>query len=263
MAEMTFPDVSEHNGDLTPAWFQQYPFSIIRTHSGFREDRKVQQNIQAVRAAGLPYAAYVYLVPQRDPAWQAREMVRLAPGARFYAIDAEEPGLSPDMVITALRALPRDAWLYSYVPFLTGALRSDVRLSAYPLWIAGYGPNNGSRNPLRPAPPWPHRIHQFTSHGGLDLNVADTGILTGGGASPTPPPAAVPTPTTHEVSMILASDGKKFFILAPNYVKEIDGGQYLRLAGIGVPHYDDPNPLALLSLLRDVAGTDLSKIPQT
>ena len=171
-------DISEHQGDLPPEWFDQWEFVIIRGHSGYRTDLKFAQNWANAKGR-TRRGIYGYLVPDRDPAQQADELAALVahdPPEFFYWSDAEQDGLTADHAVAHCERLSKHGptGFYSYVPFLTGPLGADPRLRKWPLWVAGYGPNDGRRHKLDPGPPWPGIIHQYSSADGLDRNWADS-----------------------------------------------------------------------------------------
>lgn len=201
-------DISEHQGDLPPEWFDQWEFCIIRSDSGYRKDFKFDQNWKNAKGR-TRRGVYHYLV-HGNIAAQATRTLQWAyeddPDLLWWC-DAEDPGVTVDDVLgfcMYLEGSGKTVGLYSYVPFLTGALGSDPRLQRFPLWIAGYGPNDGTRHPLDPAPPWPWVIHQYSSGTGLDLNYA-----------PTLDFAGAPTPE-DEMADPVTIDGQTLYGLGPN-----------------------------------------------
>lgn len=209
-------DVSEWQGALPSSWFAQHDFVIIRGHSGYRDDLQFSTNWRNARGH-TKRGIYGYVVPDRDPAAQARRLRELTaddPPELGYWCDAEEPGLDVEHVLAHLRALGDNAGLYTYVPFLRSALGNDERLRAWPLWIAGYGPNDGDRHDLDPDAPWPWAIHQYTSKP-LDLNYAPTLDVFG----PAPDPEdgdmrsmLIHAPGSHAVYVYDAAAGTKTLV---------------------------------------------------
>lgn len=172
MAEIGI-DISEWQSVRAVDWYKQWKFVIIRAHSGFREDHNFQEHWRRCGEAGVPRGAYGYLVPNVNAAVQARRMLDIVPNSPElgYWTDAEARGLTLGAVLEHLRSLPAGrTGLYTYVPFLANQLGNDHRLRDFPLWIAGYGRNDGKRHPLNPSPAWPAVIHQFTSYPNLDRN---------------------------------------------------------------------------------------------
>jgi hypothetical protein len=174
-------DVSEHQGAIDASWWAQWDFAIIRAHSGYRADHRWPANWAAARSTLR--GCYGYMVVDRDPAWQAHQLLRLTAGdppELGWWCDAEEPGLTVENVLAymgTLEAAGARCGLYASASFLAGPLRSDRRLARWPLWLAAWGPNDGRRHPPPPTP-WPWSIHQYTSRGGpggspLDRNYAD------------------------------------------------------------------------------------------
>ena len=202
---MNGADISEHQGNpnrphdasFPPEWFAQWDFVIIRAHSGHRPDHRFANNWPAARNRTLR-GVYGFLQSDEDPARQAREILSLVGNDQpelGYWCDAEciDPGHNTvEQCLEFLGVLARAgkfAGFYSFVPYLKDVLGNDARLRAWPLWIAGYGMNDGQRHRLDPVPPWTHVIHQFTSRGGpggsgLDLNHAETLEWAGGSRRP-------------------------------------------------------------------------------
>jgi GH25 family lysozyme M1 (1,4-beta-N-acetylmuramidase) len=172
-------DVSEHQGILSRDWFAQWDFAIIRAHTGYRYDHTFKanwNNAKGVTRRGV----YAYIEGARPIEWQVQQTVEICRGDEpdlLYWIDAESHSIGLDETLRALREADRlvgheNVGLYTYVPYLRSPLNNDGRLAGWPLWIAGYGRNDGARYPLNPGPPWSWVIHQYTSANGLDRNYA-------------------------------------------------------------------------------------------
>lgn len=51
---------------------------------------------------------------------------------------------------------------------------------------------------------------------------------------------------------LLGSTDKKYHLFGPNFTNEIDNGQYLKLASLGIPHSENENPLVVISMMKAV-----------
>lgn len=169
-----FPDVSEHQGDLSVDWFKQWPGVIIRAHSGYRYDHKFQQNWQRAKAAGIPRGVYGYVVPERPAAWQAAAMVDAVasdPPELGYWSDLEQRGLGPDHAWTHFSTLP----VGRRGVYANGGdynAMTDARFDSAPWWGAGY-PNVIRRGRAAAAN---MVIHQYQGSP-LDMNRSDVATL--------------------------------------------------------------------------------------
>lgn len=152
-------------------------FVIVRGWSGYRQDNRFVQHWADAKARGIPRGVYGYVV-ENNPVGQADALMALVAGdppELGYWSDIEEPGLSHDAAmahINRLRSTRRNGF-YSNVPDYHGILNDDDSLADLPWWVAGYGPNDGNRHDLNPAPPRPYTIHQYTSYPALDRNYAE------------------------------------------------------------------------------------------
>lgn len=178
-------DISEWQATEPPA-----DFAIVRAHSGYRKDTRVDQHWSVYASRGTPRGAYVYLVPSRDLGWQVMQMMDICPDPEIgWWIDAEDGGLTKSQILTALdiakgRAGGRAVGLYGGIPFLSAR---GLNPGSWPWWLSHYGVNDGVRHPIvNPSIPsgWPQPvIHQYTSKP-YDKNFATSeavmGLMIGG-----------------------------------------------------------------------------------
>lgn len=182
-------DISEHQGDLAPDWFDQWDYVIIRAvnENGY-PDVKFRQNWE--RAAGRTLrGVYGWPIPGGRNLALGADLVEVAPDAEAgYWADVERSGrglASPDDVKEYLRGIGDHVrGFYSNIPECPRSPFLDGEM----WWVADYGPNNGQRHDPYEQPPKPDRpytIHQYTSNP-LDTNYSETLDWTGA-SSPEPP----------------------------------------------------------------------------
>jgi hypothetical protein len=177
-------DISEHQGDLAPEWFDQWAYVIIRAfnENGFA-DIKFAQNW--ARAEGrTKRGVYGWPIPGRDNFVFGRTLVQAAPGAEAgYWADVENSGrglataAETEAYLRGIEDAGGFAGFYSNI----GQCPRNPYLEAHDWWMADYGPNDGSRHDPNEQPPRPQRpytIHQYTSIP-LDTNYADSLDWTG------------------------------------------------------------------------------------
>jgi lysozyme len=144
-------------------------------------------------ALGLRPLPYHFARPDLHPQGardEARHFVSVA-GKRAVrrfalALDFEKPNphLSRASMVAWARAFSQETHrltgsfpgFYSYTSFVHD-LAPSTPIGAF-LWLADYGPNDGTRHPVTAPHPWKRiRLHQYTSrglvdgaHGGIDLS---------------------------------------------------------------------------------------------
>lgn len=93
----------------------------------------------------------------------------------MIALDFEKAGpLSPSQMEfwaatfldTVEEELGQPPMLYTYPNFWQTTVGNSAAFGAYPLWLASWGPNDGTRSPVSPLPGWSKvTLHQYTSKG--------------------------------------------------------------------------------------------------
>lgn len=171
-------DISAFQGDLSPEWFTDRDFVIIRAYDRHGNlDARFTRNWQNAHLR-TERGAYGWPVPGADNYQLGRNLVATAPNAELgYWADYEH---SPEYGLATVDELAayldgigdRPKGVYSNIPTYPGG-----PADALPWWMANYASNDGARHePSLPIPrPWD--IHQYTSRGGpggsgLDLNYA-------------------------------------------------------------------------------------------
>ena len=171
-------DISEHQGDLAPEWFNQFAFVIVRAYNeNDVRDEKFDQNWTNAKGR-TRRGIYGWPVPGADNYTYGRQLAALGADAELLCwADLEmstAQGLaSPDdleQYLRGIESMGAGAGFYSGI----GNLYRSTYLDATPWWLSHYGVNDGNRNPIvRPSPPddRPWVMHQYTSNP-LDLNYA-------------------------------------------------------------------------------------------
>ena len=159
-------------------------FAFVKASEGATfVDARIADNLKGAARAGILVGPYHYARPDNRPhALGARleaeffcKVVARAGynkaihGRPVLDIEIGSGDLSPWAEAFCSRVeelLDFTPIIYSYTYFIRGHLTGG-QLARYPLWLANYGPNDGSRHTIRSGePPWPNwTVHQYTSNG--------------------------------------------------------------------------------------------------
>lgn len=223
-------DVSEHNGLLDQAFWdaafaQGYRFVNIRAGygvpAGMQLDAQYNNNVTGARNAGFLVNHYMYAYPGRSggdvQAHGFMNVVTLAP-YELMSIDMEDDPTYGRLLVasdvswaklwldTAYARYSVKGMTYMNSNVLARFDWASVVGADYGLWLANYGPNNGSEGTTPSSDEWPFFAEwQFTSratiagHGPIDENffngTLDQLRAYGEQNNPTPVPAPSPSPT--------------------------------------------------------------------
>jgi lysozyme len=138
-----------------------------------------ERHRQAARRHGIPVGAYHFARPDADdgPLAEADFFLEVAapePGDLLPVLDFEHAGIGPLKLARWAKAwlrrvekrIGQPPVLYTYSSFWTSTVENAVGFSRYPLWLANYGPDDGTVHPARTVGDWPKvTVHQYTSKG--------------------------------------------------------------------------------------------------
>ena len=187
-------DVSNNQGAInwTALANDGVRFAWIKATEGATwTDPLFAENMRRAQEAGIRVGAYHYARPDNNSpqkeAWHFLDRARPRPGDLLPVLDFEAPEAS------RLGATKQEQWaatwlnqvwgdigvkpiFYSYPAYIFGPLGGGQHLRSYPLWLASYGPNDGSRHISVVPYGFNMVVHQYTSRGNrggrrpLDLN---------------------------------------------------------------------------------------------
>lgn len=186
-------DISNHNGYVDMAAIKASGIQIVYmkvTEGRTYRDAYFDSNYLMAKAAGLLVGFYHYFHPNSDIDQQVSNFLSVTAGKTpdcKIAIDVEETdGQSASTITSGVITFAQkikaqtnlDSVIYTYTSFAIQNL--DNRLASYPLWIAQYGVNTPSNNPI-----WNSWIgFQYTDSGSIpgisgqvDLDEFTTDIL--------------------------------------------------------------------------------------
>lgn len=166
-------------------------FAFVKASEGYTfRDARLYENLAGARAAGIKVGPYHYARPDLHPGTEGATQEAVGFCATIQSrgwrrstdlkpvLDFEEAG-SGNMAHWALafcqeveRQLGVKPVIYTYTYFVRRYLRSapgGAMLTQYPLWLANYGRNDGTRHAIDKGEfPWPEwQAHQYTSNGSL------------------------------------------------------------------------------------------------
>lgn len=138
-----------------------------------------ERHRQAARRHGVPVGAYHFARPDADdgPLAEADFFLEVAvpePGDLLPVLDFEHAGIGPLKLARWAKAwlqrvekrIGQPPVLYTYSSFWTSTVENAAGFSRYPLWLANYGPDDGTVHPARTVGDWPKvTVHQYTSKG--------------------------------------------------------------------------------------------------
>lgn len=244
-------DVSEHNGVLDQNWWNAafaagYRFANIRAGygvaGGMQTDAQYSNNVAGARAAGFLVNHYMYAYPGRSGGdVQAHGFMNVVTLAQYelMSIDMEDDPTYGRVLVasdvdwtklwldTAFNRYGVRGMAYMNSNVLSRFDFAPVVAANYGLWLANYGPNNGSEGTPPSAQEWPFYAEwQFTSratvagHFPIDEN-AFQGTLDQlkkyglqNNPTPVPPPAPTPPPPPAPAHTYTAVSGDNMSVIA-------------------------------------------------
>lgn len=246
-----FPDISEHQDDLSVDWFRQWPAIIIRAHSGYRRDKHFFENWERARQAGIPRGVYGYVVPDQDPRWQAEQLLMLThddePELGYWS-DLEQEGLTREQAWAHHSTLPAGR-RGVYANGGDFDAMTDGRFDSSPWWAAGYPRVVGGYRP--------YLFHQYQGSP-LDMNRGDLDAIRAAvndGLAPAPAtPAAPELIEVPDMLLVIqkpvAGADPVCSLFAANGGTVVSAAQAWTLATQKVPHLDNVEPLTALAIAK-------------
>lgn len=181
---MTLQLVDLSNNNPEPDWAQLAAAGVagcwlkVTEGLGFIDPTWLERR-HAATVAGLRVGGYHFAHPDQPAAKQAQlfagELGTIGPHDLRPALDLEQTGgVDDDLVVAWARAFNQrlvdlvhvGPLFYTFTAFAHQLAPSSP--IGYGLWLADYGPDDGSEHPAAPPAPWKHLVaHQYTSKGQL------------------------------------------------------------------------------------------------